>query len=203
MPLTDFAEVFGHGGLYDKFFAERLDKLVDRSQRPWAWREGSVRSSPGMLAQFERVDRIRGMFFGQGGKTPEVGFIVRLSNLDPQATRFYFYVDGQSSSIKPGGELRSPMVWPGPPDKRGIAYATFEDTVAQPEQAAGFDGPWAWFRLIDLAKMPPAQPGSGAGLVSELRFQTKFHQAQVTIEAANAASNPFGTRDWRQFRCEH
>src|SRR5207244_1166084 len=27
IPLSDFGEVFGHGGLYDKFFADNLDKL--------------------------------------------------------------------------------------------------------------------------------------------------------------------------------
>ena len=36
MPLSDFAEVFGSGGLYDKFFNDNLDKLVDTSQRPWS-----------------------------------------------------------------------------------------------------------------------------------------------------------------------
>jgi hypothetical protein len=45
-----------------------------------------------------------------------------------------------------------------------------------------------------------AQPD--ADLVSVLRIQTGHHQALVTIEAPNAASNPFAARDWRLFRCE-
>ena len=89
MPLSDFAEVFGHGGLYDKFFTENLEKLADTSQRPWAWRPDSVAPSSAMLAQFERAERIRQMFFDPGGKTPQLAFTMRLSNLDPAATRFY------------------------------------------------------------------------------------------------------------------
>jgi type VI secretion system protein ImpL len=199
MALTDFADVFGYGGLYDKFFTDKLDKLVDRLQRPWTWRPDSVKPSPRWLPQFERAEGIRQMFFSPGSKTPELGFTLRLSNLDPSATRFYVYIDGQRFDVKPGAESRSPVVWPGP-EKRGIAYATFEDRVAAPEQAKGFDGPWAWFKLIDATRLPSAQ--SDTDLVSVLRFQTKHHQAQVTIEASNATSNPFGARDWRQFTCE-
>ena len=71
--LSDFAEVFGSGGLYDKFFNDNLEKLVDTSQRPWSWRPDSVASSPGMLAQFERVERIRQMFFTAGIEGAEAG----------------------------------------------------------------------------------------------------------------------------------
>jgi type VI secretion system protein ImpL len=201
MPLAEFVEVFGHGGLYDRFFADKLEKLVDTSQHPWAWREGSVHPSPGVLHQFERAERIRQMFFRPGSKTPELNFIVKLSNLDPSATRFYVHIDGQRFDTKPGAESRSPVVWPGP-EKRGVAFATFEDRIAAPEQAGGFDGPWAFFRLIDATAMPSAQAQGERELSSLLRFQTKYHQAQVTIEASNAASNPFTARDWRQFKCE-
>jgi type VI secretion system protein ImpL len=200
MPLADFGEVFGHGGLYDKFFTDNLDKLVDTSQRPWAWRPESVEPSLGMLAQFERAERIRQMFFSPGSKMPELAFTVKLSNLDPQATRLYVNIDGHVFDVKPGGESRGPVVWPGP-QKRGIAYATFEDRVAAPEQAIGFEGPWAWFRLTDAAKAS-AQAQPEADLVSMLHVQTRYHRALVTIEASNATSNPFAAREWRQFRCE-
>jgi type VI secretion system protein ImpL len=200
MPLSDFGEVFGQGGIYDKFFADNLDKLVDRSHRPWSWRPESVEASPGILAQFERAERIREMFFSPGSKTPELAFTVKLSNLDPAATRLYVNIDGHVFDVKPGAESKGPVVWPGP-QKRGIAYATFEDKVAAPEQAIGFEGPWAWFKLVDAAKASQeAQPD--VDLVSMLRIQTRFHRALVTIEASSAVSNPFAAPEWRQFRCE-
>jgi type VI secretion system protein ImpL len=201
ISLADFGEMFGYGGLYDRFFAENLDKLVDRSQRRWAWREGSVHPSAALLPQFERAERIRQMFFSPGAKLPEVNFTVRLSNLDPSATRFFVYIDGQRFETVPGAESRSPAVWPGR-DRRGPAYATFEDRTAAPEQVKGFEGSWAWFRLIDATTLPHAQGQPEMELFSVLRFQTKYHQAQITIEASSAASNPFAASDWRQFTCE-
>jgi type VI secretion system protein ImpL len=202
MSLADFGEIFGHGGVYDKFFSENLDKLVDRSQRPWSWREGSVHPSAAVLPQFERAERIRQMFFSSGSKLPEVSFVVRLSNLDPTATRFYVSIDGQRLEARPGVESRSPVVWPGPEKSGGVAFATFEDRTAAPEQAKGFQGPWAWFRFIDATTMPHVQGQPDADLDSVLRVQTKYHQAQVTVEGSNAANNPAAASDWRQFKCE-
>jgi type VI secretion system protein ImpL len=201
MPLTDFAEVFGHGGLYDKFFTENLEKLADTSQRPWAWRPDSVAPSFAMLAQFERAERIRQMFFAPGGKTPQLAFTMRLSNLDPAATRFYVNIDGNVLDVKPGAENTGSVVWPGG-QKRSFAFVTFEDRVAAPEQALGFEGPWAWLKLVDGAKDGSAQAQADSDLVSVLRFSTKYHRALVTIEASNASSNPFAGRDWRQFKCD-
>ena len=201
MALADFGEVFGHGGLYDKFFTARIDKLVDTSQRPWAWRSDSVEPSSGLLAQFERAERIRQMFFSPGSKMPELGFNVRLSNLDTASTRFYVYIDGQRFDLKPGADSRGPVVWPGP-EKRGTAFATFEDRIAAPEQALGFEGPWALFHLVDAARTSTAQAQPDTDLSSVLSVHTRFHRAQITIEASNATSNPFASRDWRQFTCE-
>jgi type VI secretion system protein ImpL len=196
LPLGDFALVFGAGGVYDKFFNDRLEKLVDTSQRPWSWRPDSVASSPGMLAQFERVARIREMFFGAGGKAPELEFRVKLSKLDTAATRLYLDIDGQVFDVKPGGESTGAATWPGP-KKAGVAFATFEDRVAAPEQVFEFEGPWAWFRLIDKAMAP--QPDVDG--LSVLSLQTQYHRALVTVEAPPGRGNPFGSRGWRQFGC--
>jgi type VI secretion system protein ImpL len=199
MALADFGEVFGYGGLFDKFFTDNIEKLVDRTQRPWTWRPESVQPSAGMLAQFERADHIRQMFFNPGAKTPELTFMARTSNLDAAAARFYLNIDNQVSAIKPGGETMMPMVWPGP-DKRSFAVAIFEDKTAAPEAAKEFEGPWALFQLIDAAKAPSASPETE--LESTLHFQTAYHKAQVTLQATNSTSNPFGSREWRKFSCE-
>jgi hypothetical protein len=56
--------------------------------------------------------------------------------------------------------------------------------------------------LIDETAMPHVQGQPETELTSVLRFQTKYHQAQVTIQAPNAVNNPFAAGEWRQFRCE-
>ena len=202
MTLGAFGEVFGYGGLYDKFFMERLDPLVDRSAARWSWRAGSVdpSQSQAILDQFERVERIRQMFFSPGSKTPELNFSVKLSNVDPSAIRFYINIDGQQFDAKPGSESRNPAVWPGP-DKRGSGLAVFEDRTAAPDRFAQFGGPWGWFRLID-ATIARAPTSFDTDLETTLRIESKFHKATVTVEASNAANNAFASHEWRQFRCE-
>ncbi|HTK29265.1 MAG TPA: type VI secretion system membrane subunit TssM [Vicinamibacterales bacterium] len=195
IALPDFAQVFGPGGLYDRFFADNLDKLVDRTRRPWTWRPGSVSASAGILAQFERAERIRQLFFGAGAKGPELSFNVKLSKLDESATRFYVYLDGQSFDAKPGVESRWPAVWPGP--KPGAAYAVFEDRIAAPEQVIAYGGPWAWFHVVD-ATLSSQPDGEGLPILS---LQTRYHRALVTIEPSSGIGNPFAARDWRQFEC--
>src|SRR5262249_22238802 len=82
MTLAAFGDVFGYGGLYDRFFTERIEKFVDRSESRLAWRVGMIDGSQAMLDQFERVERIRQMFFTPGSKSPELRFSIRLSNVD-------------------------------------------------------------------------------------------------------------------------
>jgi type VI secretion system protein ImpL len=202
MSLSDFGDAFGYGGLYDKFFTERLDKLVDTLQNPWAWRAIPVSSSPDLLNQFQRAERIRRMFFAAGSKNPELNFTLTLGSLDKAATRFFLEINGQRYDVKPGAAGGSPAVWPGA-DKRGSVYAAFEDTIAAPERLNVFNGPWALLHLVDATRVPPSGAlQSNTDLAAVLGFKTKYHQAQVTIEAPNAASNPFAASDWRQFTCE-
>jgi type VI secretion system protein ImpL len=196
VALSDFSFIFGYGGVYDNFFTERLDKLVDTSQRPWTWRPDSVPSSPAILAQFERVAGIREMFFSPGGKSPELEFKIRLSKLDPAATRLYVDIDGQQFDAKPGADSSASATWPGP-KKAGVAFATFEDRVAAPDQFEEFDGPWAWFHMIDKTMAPQPEVDG----LSVLSLQSRYHRALMTIEAPSGRGNPFASRQWRRFGC--
>jgi type VI secretion system protein ImpL len=200
MAMTDFGELFGYGGFYDRFFTGNIEKLVDTSAHPWRWRAESVEPSPGILTQFEEADRIRQMFFPPASKAPSLTFNVRLSQLDSQATRLYVNFDGHDLAVTPGNVVREPFVWPDA--KRHYAYATFEDRVAAPEQAKGFQGEWALFHLLDALNAQSHQSQAASDLSSVLTVWTPHHNALMTIEASNETSNPFATRVWRQFACE-
>ena len=193
LSLADFGEIVGYGGLFDKFYTENIDKLVERGSGQLVWRPDSVDPSPGMLAQFERAERIRQMFFSPGSKTPELEFTVRLSALDPAAKRFYLDIHGQRFEIVPGAESVGPAQWPG---KQAIVDAVFEDWVAAPERAiAPSRSAWAWFHVVD-AVGPPRLDAPPNGLVSSLQFKTNHHSASATIEAQNPLRNPFARSDW-------
>jgi type VI secretion system protein ImpL len=195
VPLADFGRLFGAGGVFDAFFKENLQALVDTSRNPWNWRagtSGSLGVSLSMLRQFETAQRIRDSYFQIGGQLPEVKFNVTPAYLDAAASRFTFEIDGQSVDYRHGPERTQPMVWPGP--SPGVAAMSFEDrSGAKPNLA--FQGPWALFRLLDAAVSQPQ---------SDVRYATAWqvggHEARITIEA-NSVRNPFTRNLLRQFSC--
>ena len=193
LPLTDFGEVFGNGGLFNRFFIEHLAPMgVDTTRRPWAWRRVPPRL---MAAQFEQADRIREMFFPAGGRIPELALVMHISSIDASTTRFLVNIDGQTFDATPGVDVRRPWLWPGA-DRRGGAFAVFEDRVAAPEQVLRFDGPWSLFRFVDAASA--SVQGGGTSPLVMLRVVTKYHQAQIRLEVSGV--NPLAERDWRRFQ---
>ena len=202
MPISDFSDVFGYGGLYDKFFMERLEALVDKGSSRWGWRPGSVTASTAILDQFQRAERIRQMFFSPGSKAPKLQFNMRLSNLDSAAMRFYLELDGQKFEVKPGTQNDGSIAWPGSEKGGGTVIATFVDSVGGSDPAHVIEKPWALFHLVDETKGKSGPGAPDAELRSFLSIHTTYHQVMLTLEAANATNNPFAARDWRQFTCE-
>jgi type VI secretion system protein ImpL len=191
VPLADFGRLFGANGVFESFFKENLAPLVDTSRTPWGWRPGASGSSS-MLRQFEAAQRIRDQFFRPGGQLPEVRFNVTPAFLDAGSSRFVLELDGQSFEYRHGPERSWPAVWPGPAP--GVSAFSFEARAGdRPNQV--FQGPWAWFRLLDTGSLQPA---------SDVRYtldvQAGGHEAKLTIEATSIR-NPFLKSDLRQFRC--
>jgi type VI secretion system protein ImpL len=192
IPLSDFGDVFGHGGLYDQFFKEKLEPLVDTSRRPWTWRPDSVEASNIPLSRFEEAADIRQMFFPEGGKTPKLQFSVTLADVNKDATRFILTLDEQRYDVKPGQRARGFAEWPK--SKLSVAQTHFEDASGGAYVSKTFNGPWAVFQLIDVGR--PA--GADTGL---LVFKTQYHEGRVTVESSSTVSNPLLVRGWQQFKC--
>jgi type VI secretion system protein ImpL len=193
LPLTDFVTLFQYGGLFDRFFQEKLAPFVDRSHSPWTWNSGSVQGPQRILDTFERAQKIRDLFFRRGSNALEVRFHVIVSETDANAIRFILEIDGNNFEYRnpPRSTLGS---WPGPGQNIGNASVTWiERYGAQPRVA--FTGPWAWFRLIDAAQVEQQD------LRSTLTFQQAGHRARVIIEASSII-NPFSNRDWQRFSCQ-
>jgi type VI secretion system protein ImpL len=195
VPLADFGGLFGAGGVFETFFKENLAPLVDTSRSPWSWRSGAsgpVGASASILGQFEAAARIRQEYFGPSGQAPDQHFTLITGDLDTGATRFTLELDGQTLDYRFGPPRTLPVSWPGP--SPGAATVTIEErSGARPNLP--FQGPWAWFRLLDAAHVRAE---------SDVRFDAVFqlgaHQASVIIEASSI-HNPFLKPDLRQFRC--
>jgi type VI secretion system protein ImpL len=195
VPLADFGRLFGTGGIFDTFFKENLAPLVDVTRSPWVWRAGGSGppgASSAMLHQFELVQQIRQKYFGFTGQSAEQQFTLTPGDLDAGARRFTLEVDGQSLDYRHGPVRSLPAKWPGPAP--GTASVTFEDASgAHPNLS--FQGPWAWFRLLDVASIHAD---------SDVRFTASFqaggHQGGVVIEPSSIR-NPYQAGVVHQFKC--
>jgi type VI secretion system protein ImpL len=195
VPPADFGRLFGVGGIFDAFFKENLAPLVDTTRSPWVWRAGGsgpAGTSTAMLRQFEAVQQIRENYFAPTGQLPEQQFTLTPGDLDAGATRFTLEMDGQTLDYRHGPVRSIPVHWPGP--SPGVAAVTFEDkSGAHPLQT--FQGPWAWFRLLDAATVR-----AETDVRFDVAFQSTGHQATVIIDA-NSIRNPYQKTGVRQFRC--
>lgn len=198
VPLADFGRVFGPGGVFDKFFRENLEPLVDASREPWRWRQGAapIGGSAALLRQFQLVQRIRAMYFAQEGgsspgQAPATRFFLTPDMLDASVTRFTLDVDGQAFEYRHGPPASRPMSWPG---EGGRAAFVFEEPSASiPGESR--QGPWAWFRLLDQARV---ERESDSRL--RLTFSAGGRSMRVILDAASSR-NPFGTNALAGFSC--
>jgi type VI secretion system protein ImpL len=190
--VDDFAHVFGDGGTFDKFYRENLAPLVDTSRSVWRWKEGAAEptGAHGMLQQFQEVERIREVYFSSGAK-PQVRFTMTPDALDKTATRVTVEVDGQVLDYQNGRLQGKEYAWPG--NAVGSSSVTFES--ADHTVPLAFQGPWAWFRLLDTAKIQ---------VQSDTRFLVTFtqgsHWARFVIDASSVR-NPFANGSLQTFRC--
>jgi type VI secretion system protein ImpL len=192
VPLDDFAHLFADGGTFDRFFRDNLASLVDTSRPEWRWKEGAAQPSGvrGMLQQFQTVQRIREVFF-KGSAKPEVRFNLTPDALDASVPRFFLELDGQTFEYRHGPLQARSFVWPG----GSAGHATVQFDGAGPPSIVSFQGPWAWFRALDQAKVQA---------LSETRFSVSFneagHGARVLLEATSVR-NPFAQNVLQSFHC--
>jgi type VI secretion system protein ImpL len=195
VPPADFSRLFGTGGIFDAFFKANLADQVDATRSPWVWRAGGsgpAGTSTALLRQFETVQSIRDNYLGLTGQSLEQQFTWTPGDLDAASTRFTLEMDGQTLDYRHGPVRSQAVHWPGP--SPGAAAVTFEDRSG-PKPSAIFQGPWAWFRLLESGTVRRD---------TDVRFVAAFrgngHQATVIIEATSIR-NPYRPTGVRGFRC--
>jgi type VI secretion system protein ImpL len=193
VPLGDFGQVFGSGGVFDTFFQQNLKSLVDTTRTPWRWREGAPSGSIAMLRQFQAVERIREVFFRSGSQATEVRFNIAPSTLDASVARFAMDVDGQLFEYRHGPQQSRSIVWPGN-NGVGQAVVTFEDRSGT-GPSLRFKGPWALFRLLDKARVSRNSDTSFS-----VAFAVEGRSAEISLDA-NSVRNPFARPELLRFRC--
>jgi type VI secretion system protein ImpL len=190
LPTRDFIRLFAYGGMFDRFFAENLEPLIDTSQGTWAWRPGMMAGSHAMLERFAAAQRLRELFFRRGTASLDLRFTINTSEIDPSIPRFVLEIDGQYFDSRAPRQLVQAQ-WPG--TTPGRAAARFETRVGTRTQE-DFLGEWGLFRLFDKH----AQTMSDTKFV--LAFEMDGQEARVLFDA-DRVNNPFARRDWQRFSC--
>lgn len=192
--LADFGRLFGPGGLLDAFFTENLQPLVNSAKSKWTWVDGGIGIPDSVLAQFQRAARIREAFFAAGGKLPSASFELTPIALDARATRITLDIGGQVLDYRQGPLKTQAFQWPAPD---GTPRARYEivGTESNPP-AVSETGAWAWFRLLDRARLQP----TGQEELFRVVFASGGLAASFELRAASVR-NPFALDELRGFQC--
>jgi type VI secretion system protein ImpL len=191
----DFGQVFGVGGLLDDFFQRRLANLVDTSTRTWTYKplaDGTRPVSPAALAEFQRAQRIREVFFRGGGKAPAMRIELQLTELEPSLKELVLDIDGQVQRLTTGG----PSITVNWPSARMASVLRLSTGLGNAGPLVLTDGPWALFRMFDRFQVEPSSVPEKFGLIMNLDGK----RARLEVIAASVF-NPFQMREITQFRC--
>jgi type VI secretion system protein ImpL len=195
VPLEDFGQLFGQGGLLDDFFQKRLVNLVDTSAATWTYKPLGVGSKPvaaSALAEFQRAGRIRDVFFRSGGKVPGMRIELRIADMDPALKELVLDIDGQVQKLSSGGPPVS-ITWPS---QRLASQIKLTTGLGNAGSMAIFEGPWALFRMIDRFEIQPSSVPEKFTIVMNLDGK----RARVDVIAASVF-NPFQMKEVKQFKC--
>jgi len=190
----DFSRLFAPGGLLDGFFQKHLAPHVDTSQATWRFRDVLLGQSAA-LAEFQRAQVIRDVFFRSGGNMPSISLEFKPVEMDATISQFSLDVDGKVVRYAHGPQVPVRVQFPGPSGRSQVRIA-----VAPPPKSGGsgmkFEGPWALFRMFDGVK------------IEETNQYERF-VAAITVEGrravfeilASSVKNPFRLAELSHFHC--
>jgi type VI secretion system protein ImpL len=190
----DFGRLFGPGGLLDAFFTENLAQVADTSRRTWRWVGGGIGIPDSVLAQFQRAATIREAFFAAGGKVPAVAFELIPTRMDATATQLILDLGGQILDYRHGPLKAQALQWPSP-ESIGRARLVIAGVDGR-ESSQTEEGAWAWYRLLDRAKMQATAQEE----LFHVRFSLAGRSADLDLKAASVR-NPFALQELRGFSC--
>jgi type VI secretion system protein ImpL len=190
----DFARLFAPGGLLDSFFQRHLAQYADTSRRPWRFKDPAMGQS-GTLAEFQRAQIIRDVFFRSGGNTPSIQLEFKPLEMDAAIQQFVLDVDGRIVRYAHGPQVPVRVQFPGPGGRSQVRVFILPPPSSG-STGVKFDGPWALFRMFDGIQIDESQ-------------QTERFVATISIEGrravfemlASSVRNPFRLPELSQFHC--
>jgi type VI secretion system protein ImpL len=196
IPLGDFTHLFAPNGLIDAFFTQQVQPFVDMSGR--TWRVEAINGvtppiSQGALAEFQRAETIKQLFFATGA-TPSVQFSLTPTSLDADAAQAKLELGAISVSYAHGPQVPTMVTWPGA-DGMQTARLIITQAGGNPAEIDAA-GPWALFHLFSQGSLSE----NGSSDQYTLTFNIGGHRVSYSI-GANSVLNPFAPGMLTDFRC--
>jgi type VI secretion system protein ImpL len=192
VALQDFGRFFSKNGVLDQFFNANLKAFVDTTGKDWQLikqDDKSLAISEAALLQFQYAEKIRQVFFSEGGAMPLVRFSIKPVSLDANANKFWLNVEGQKVEFQKNAEKKSvALQWPGTDGSRAVSFG-FEMSDGKKKTPRQREGAWAWFRVLDEANMQDT--GRDSYLIT---FDIEGVQASYEL-TANSIDNPFSLKE--------
>jgi len=195
VSLDDFNRFFQPNGIIDTFLREYIkpfssaeweEKVIDNH------RLGLV--SAGSLEQLKRSERIRQIYF-MGNQTPFIKFELKPEFLDVSAKEFQLSIGGKTIKYSHGRSRTEIFQWPeaggAPVSLVEWRFRTFDGNIFQDRK----DGPWAWFRALDSARLIRESKNKFT-----VTFRVNGHDARYKMVAGSVV-NPFGSTELSSFHC--
>ena len=190
----DFARLFSQTGVLESFFQKYLSQHVDTGHKPWRFKDPAMGQSAA-LAEFQRAQVIRDVFFRGGGSLPSIQLEFKPVEMDASIQQFILDVDGKLVRYAHGPQIAVPVQFPGP-GGRSMVRAQVSPAPAVGSNGVTFNGPWALFRMFDGVQIVETRQSE--------RFVATFSvEGRRTVFEIFASSvrNPFRLPELSQFRC--
>jgi type VI secretion system protein ImpL len=194
MAPSDFARLFGPGGLFDEFRRNQLNERVDTSSRPWKVRRAPRDAS--MPAAFEQAAAIGALFFPRGAPMPELKLRITPQRMDAELLQFSIDVDGQLLRFENGPTRSKELLWPGPASTQKVLMRIL------PPGPTGIgaeihEGPFGWLRILLRGDW-----NGGQGAPARLAFVVDTRTLAVEASASGAPdADIWILRELARFRC--
>ena len=196
IAIKQFDHFFAPNGTLDGFIQHYFNSYIDINNRHWKMKtlDGEqLALSKKHLDMLTRAALIRKMFFQPGSHHASAQFFLNTPHLSPHTQRAILNIAGQMYTITDKHLTNQQFSWPGP----NPGFVTMQLTNDQGKSITKtYTGPWAWFKVIDHAR---------------LRTTDQLNQYQLTLQLSNQFAqymlttqeiiNPFIPHVIAQFRC--
>ena len=153
LALLDFIDFFKPGGTIDVFRVEYIKPFISIRN---GWKNRSIDKynlglSQQSINQVKRALAIQNIYFRNNAEIPSLTFQLKPYLMSKNDVRFELEVGENNISYSHGPKFWKTLKWVGSDDKNRVRII-FED-LNERQYSRAFDGPWAWFKLLDQSKL--------------------------------------------------